>query len=287
LAAQDEQFPTPEAAVKALTDATLARDTNALYTIFGPESRALVSADAVQASNRFVLFVQRVSEKVNLNRQSDDKAALDIGNDAWPFPIPLVRRDGQWSFDTAAGREEILNRRIGMNELGAISVCRSYLEAQREYAGKERLGDGVLQYAQHLRSNPGKHDGLYWHADAGEEISPFGPLIAEAHGEGYRHDTKILAGARNPYHGYYFKILTCQGRHAAGGKYNYIINGRMIAGFALVAWPAQWDNSGIMTFIVNQQGKIYEKNLGPKTAKLAGAMTAFDPDPAWQSTREP
>ncbi|MGP8198973.1 MAG: DUF2950 domain-containing protein [Limisphaerales bacterium] len=287
LAAQEEQFPTPEAAVKALTAATLATDTNALYTIFGPESRALVSADAVQASNRFVLFVQRVSEKVNLNRESDDKVALDIGNDAWPFPIPLVRRDGQWSFDTAAGREEILNRRIGMNELGAIAVCRAYVEAQREYAGKDRLGDGVLQYAQHLRSDPGKHDGLYWHAGAGEEISPFGPLIAEARGEGYRHDSKIMTSARNPYHGYYFKILTRQGRHAAGGKYSYIINGRMLAGFALVAWPAQWDNSGIMTFIVNQQGKIYERNLGPKTAKLAGAMTAFDPDPAWQLTREP
>ncbi|MGD0815054.1 MAG: DUF2950 domain-containing protein [Verrucomicrobiota bacterium] len=286
-AAQAEQFPTPEAAVKALTAATLAKDTNALDTIFGPESRALVSADPVQASNRFALFVKRLSEIVNLNRESGDKIALDIGNDAWPFPIPLVRHDGHWSFDTAAGREEILNRRIGMNELGAIAVCRAYLEAQREYAGKDRLGDGVLQYAQYLRSNPGKHDGLYWRAGAGEEISPFGPLIAAAHGEGYRHDTKIMTSAQKPYHGYYFKILTRQGRHAAGGKYSYIINGRMIAGFALVAWPAQWDNSGIMTFIVNQQGKIFERNLGPKTAKIAGAMTAFDPDPAWQLTREP
>jgi len=283
-AAQEERFATPEEAVKALTAATGTKDTNALDAIFGPELRGLVSADAVQASNRFVIFARRISEKVNLARESDDRVILDIGNDAWPFPIPLVRRDGQWSFDTGAGREEILNRRIGMNELGTIRVCQAYVEAQREYAGQDRNGDGVLQYAQYLRSNPGKHDGLYWHAAEGDEVSPFGPLIAEARGEGYRHESKIMTGAQTPYHGYYFKILTRQGPHAAGGKYNYIINGRMIAGFALVAWPAQWGNSGVMTFIVNQQGKVYEKNLGLKTAKIAAAMTVFDPDSSWKLT---
>jgi hypothetical protein len=286
-AAQAERFATPEEAVKALTAATAARDTNALEAIFGPELRGLVSADAVQASNRFVIFAQRISEKVSLERKSDDRMTLNIGNDAWPFPIPLVRRDGQWSFDTEAGREEILNRRIGMNELGTIRVCHNYVEAQREYAAQSHDGDEVLQYAQHLRSTPGKHDGLYWHADEGDEVSPFGPLIAAAHGEGYRHESRIMTDARKPYHGYYFKILTQQGSHAAAGKYNYIINGRMIAGFALVAWPAQWGNSGIMTFIVNQEGRVYEKNLGPKTAKIAGAMTTYDPDPAWKPSREP
>ena len=283
-AAQEERFPTPEAAVQALTAAVGIKDTNALNTIFGPELRGLVSADPVQASNRFVIFAQRLSEKVALTRPSADKVVLDIGNDAWPFAIPLVRRDGQWSFDPAAGREEILNRRIGMNELGTMGVCQAYVEAQREYAGKDRKGDGVLQYAQYLRSNPGLHDGLYWHAAEGDEISPFGPLIAEARSEGYRKASKIMNGDQAPYHGYYFKILTRQGRNAPGGKYNYIINGRMIAGFALVAWPEQWGNSGVMTFIVSQQGKVHEKNLGPKTASLARAMTTFDPDPTWKLT---
>ncbi len=287
VAAQQERFATPEEAVKALTAATGTKDTNALDAIFGPELRGLVSADAVQASNRFVIFARRISEKVNLARESDDRVILDIGNDAWPFPIPLVRREGQWSFDTQAGREEILNRRIGMNELGTIRVCQAYVEAQREYAGKDRNGDGVLQYAQYLRSTPGRHDGLYWHAEEEDEASPFGPLIAEARGEGYRKESKIMTGDQRPYHGYYFKILTRQGPHAAGGRYNYVINGRMIAGFALVAWPAQWGNSGIMTFIVNQEGRVYEKNLGPKTAKAARAMTTYEPDPAWKLTREP
>jgi hypothetical protein len=287
LAAQEERFATPEEAVKALTAAARTKDTNALEAIFGPELRGLVSADAVQASNRFELFARRMSEKVTLAREAGDRVMLDIGNDGWPFPIPLVQRDGQWSFDTGAGREEILNRRIGMNELGAIRVCQAYVEAQREYAGKDRNGDGVLQYARYLRSNPGKHDGLYWHAAEGEEESPFGPLIAEACGEGYRKEAKIMTGDQKPYHGYYFKILTRQGPHAAGGKYNYIINGRMIAGFALAAWPAQWGNSGIMTFIVNQQGRVHEKNLGPKTATVARSMTTYEPDPSWKLTQEP
>jgi hypothetical protein len=287
LAVQEERFATPEEAVRALTAAVGTKDTNALDAIFGPELHSLVSADAVQASNRFAIFARRISEKVALARPSDDRVILEIGNDAWPFPVPLVRRDGQWSFDTEAGKEEILNRRIGMNELGTIRVCHAYVQAQHEYASEAHDGDEVLQYAQYLRSNPGKHDGLYWHAAEGDEVSPFGPLIAAARGEGYHKESKIMNGVQAPYHGYYFKILTRQGRHAPGEKYNYIINGRMIAGFALVAWPAQWGNSGVMTFIVNQQGGVYEKCLGPKTAKVAGAMTTYDPDPTWKLTREP
>ncbi len=276
--AAPEQFATPEDAVKALATAAQAKDHNALEAIFGPEVHGLMSADPVQASNRFDLFVRRVSQKTNLIKKSDDTMTLNIGYDAWPFPIPLVRHDGQWIFDTDAGREEILCRRIGANELGTISVCHAYVEAQREYASADRVGDGALQYAQSLRSTPGKHDGLYWHAAEGEEISPLGPLIAQAKGEGYQKTTKIMDGEQTPYHGYFFKVLKRQGKHAPGGKYSYIINGRMIAGFALIAWPAQWDNSGIMTFVVNQDGRIYEKNLGPKSAAIARAMTTFDPD---------
>ena len=157
--------------------------------------------------------------------------------------------------------------------------------AQREYASQDRLGDGVLAYAQFLRSTPGTHDGLFWPAKPGEELSPLGPLVAQARVEGYHRTAKMLNDEQAPYHGYYFKILTRQGKHAPGGKYDYIINGRMIAGFALVAWPAEWGNTGVMTFIVNQQGKVYQKNLGPKTAKIARAMTTYDPDDTWTPAR--
>ena len=191
-----------------------------------------------------------------MSTNSDSNLTLEIGADGWPFPIPLVKQGGQWFFDTAAGREEILNRRIGMDELGAIAVCRAYVDAQREYAGQDRMGDGVLAYAQFLRSTPGTHDGLFWPAKPDEELSPLGPLVAAARVEGYHRTAKMLNDEQAPYHGYYFKILTRQGKHAPGGKYDYIINGRMIAGFALVAWPAEWGNTGVMTFIVNQQGKI-------------------------------
>ena len=284
--ADEKFFPSPEAAVEALKTAIAAKDTNTLRGIFGPTAHGLVSADVVEAATERELFGRRLAEKANLVAESDTKDVLQLGNDAWPFPIPLLKQAGQWHFDTAAGREEILNRRIGANELGAIHVCRAYVEAQREFASKDRNGDGVLEYAEHLRSTEGKHDGLYWSTRTGDEISPLGPLVAQARVEGYRQQTKIFTEELAPYHGYYFKILTRQGKHAAGGKYDYIINGHMIAGFALVAWPAEWGNSGIMTFIVNQAGKISQKNLGPKTSALAKPMTIYDPDPTWTLTRE-
>jgi hypothetical protein len=242
----------------------------------------LISPDVVQATEEYKMFVQRLTEKTQLITNSDANVTLEIGADGWPFPIPLVKQDGQWFFDTAAGKEEILARRIGMNELGAINVCNAYVEAQREYAGQDRLGDGVLAYAQFLRSAPGTHDGLFWPTNQpGEELSPLGPLVAQARVEGYQRTAKMLNDELAPYHGYYFKILTRQGKHAPGGKYNYIINGRMIAGFALVAWPDEWGDTGVMTFIVNQQGKVFQKNLGPQTAKIARAITTYDPDDTW------
>ena len=205
---------------------------------------------------------------------------------AGPFPFRWCNRTGNGTSTSTAGKEEILNRRIGANELGAIQVCRAYVEAQREYASEDRNGDEVLEYAQHLRSTPGAHDGLYWSTRTGDELSPLGPLVAQARGEGYRHQNKILTEEQSPYHGYYFKILTRQGKHTPGGKYNYIINGHMIAGFALVAWPAEWGNTGVMTFIVNQEGKVYQKNLGPKTPSIAQAMTTYDPDKTWTLTAD-
>jgi len=281
LATGEEQFSSPQAAVDALKAAVEARDTNALHAIFGPDAHGIVSVDVVEAAEERQLFMDRVKEKVNLVAESDSKQVLQLGTDGWPFPIPLVKQDGQWHFDTDAGKEEILNRRIGANELGAIQVCEAYVQAQRDYASEDRNADEVLEYAQHLRSTPGTHDGLYWSTRTGDELSPLGPLVAQAHGEGYRKQTKILTDEQSPYHGYYFKILTRQGKHAPGGKYNYIINGHMIAGFALVAWPAEWGNTGVMTFIVNQRGKVYQKNLGPKTASIAAAMTTYDPDSTW------
>lgn len=286
LAAGEQRFATAEEAVNAVVAAAKAKDTNAMRSIFGPEGRGLASVDVVQAADAFDTFVQRLTEKAELVRESDSKMTLQLGADGWPFPIPLVKEDGRWFFDTAAGREEILNRRIGMNELGAIRVCRAYVDAQREYASEDRNADEVLCYAQRLRSTPGQHDGLYWHAEPGEELSPLGPLIAQARGEGYRRETKIMTDVQSPYRGYYYKILTKQGRHAPGGRYNYVINGHMIAGFALVAWPAQWGNTGIMTFIVNQRGKVFQKNLGPKSASVAKAMQEYDPDSTWTLTKD-
>jgi Protein of unknown function (DUF2950) len=282
--AQQEHFASPDAAVSALETAARQHDTNALHTLFGPAARDLISPDVVEATTDFQLFVQRLSQKTALVRQSDSRDILQLGQDGWPFPIPLVKHAGQWFFDTAAGKQEILNRRIGRDELGAIQVCEAYVAAQREYASEDRNGDQVLEYAQHLRSTPGQHDGLFWRRQPGEELSPLGPLVAQAHGEGYRREHRILTDTQSPYHGYFYKVLTRQGRHAPGGKYNYVINGHMLGGFALVAWPAQWGNTGVMTFIVNQQGKIYQKNLGPKTAARAGGMTTYDPDATWQPT---
>ncbi len=280
-AAGEQQFNSPDAALKALEAAAKVKDTNALRAIFGPAAHDLVSPDAVQRAAEFSRFVERLTEKTELVRESDSRMVLQLGADGWPFPIPLVNEQGQWHFDTVAGKEEILNRRVGMDEIGAIHVCRAYVEAQREYASKDRDGDEVLEYAQRLRSTPGTHDGLYWSLKTGDELSPLGPLVAAARVEGYRQKTKILTEEQSPYHGYYFKILTRQGRHAPGGKYDYITNGHMIGGFALVAWPAEWGNSGVMTFIVNQQGKVYQKNLGPRTSSLAVKMTTYDPDPTW------
>jgi len=276
-------FATPEAAVAALLSATAAADSNALRFVLGPAAEELQNPDRVQATNELKSFGSALRETNHLARVSDTFVILELGDDLWPFPIPLVKRNGGWSFDTDAGKDELLSRRIGRNELSALQVLREYVEAQREYASQDRDGDEVLEYAQRLVSSPGQQDGLYWPPDLDGSLSPLGPLIAFAQGEGYSPELRLDDETeRGPYHGYQFKILTRQGKHARGGKYNHVIHGNMIAGFALVAWPAEYGTSGIMTFVVNQQGRVFQKDLGPKTSRLAGRMDTYDPDPGWR-----
>ena len=275
-------FSTPEAAVNALATAANAKDRDALRSLFGLDADELVASDQVQRSNELADFTVAFDQTNHVVHESDTRCVLEVGPAHWPFPIPLVKEDGQWFFDTEAGKEELLNRRIGRNELSTLEVVRAYVDAQREYARRDRDGDQVLEYAQHLVSAPGAKDGLYWSPNLDGEISPLGPLVAEAQDEGYRLESKGQTVGRTPFHGYYFKILTRQGKSAPGGKYNYIINGNMIGGFALVAWPADYGESGIMTFIVNQQGRVYQKDLGEGTKKIAEKVIVYDPDATWR-----
>ncbi|MFI5295268.1 MAG: DUF2950 domain-containing protein [Thermodesulfovibrionales bacterium] len=281
VAASQALFSSPEDALKALVEAVSAKDKDALAQIFGPSAKDLRSGDEVQAATEFEEFAKHLAEKADLVKEGDSKVILQMGKENWPFPIPLVRKNEQWFFDTEAGREEILNRRIGEDEFTAILVCRSYVKAQREYALKDWDGNEVLAYAQKLRSDPGRKNGLFWRAKPGEEVSPFGELVARAWMEGYKKEKAAFREEPAPFHGYYFKILERQGKNAPGGKYNYVINGNMVGGFALVAFPSNWGKSGVMTFIVNQQGKVFQKNLGPDTMKIAREMKDYDPDNSW------
>ena len=275
-------FSSPEDALKSLTDAVKIKDKAALDQILGSSGEDLRSGDMVQDAAEFEELAKHLAEKTSLVKDGDSKVIMHIGNENWPFPIPIVKKDNQWLFDTKAGKEEILNRRIGENELTAILVSSAYVKAQREYAIKDWDGDGIVAYAQKLRSDPGKRNGLFWRNAQGEEVSPLGELLARAWHEGYRKEkTAFREEEPTPFHGYYFKILTRQGKNAPGGKYNYIINGNMVGGFALAAFPSNWGKSGVMTFIVNQQGKVYQKNLGPDTAKMAREMRSYDPNTAW------
>ncbi len=271
-----EQFATPEKAVSALVKGAKSQDQKKLLTVFGPNGKAVVSSgDPVADANARDNFVSAYEAKHGLELEGDGSQTLVIGNDDWPFPIPLINKGGKWQFDTAAGLDEILSRRIGRNELAAIQVCLAYVQAQNEYASLDPAGLGPHVYAQRIVSKPGKKDGLYW--PTGEEPpSPFGDLAAKASGEGYKAGQTPI-----PYHGYYYRILTRQGANAPGGAYDYLAQGKMIGGFALVAYPAQYGNSGIMTFIVNQDGTVFQKDLGPQTDKLARKIESFDPDQTW------
>ena len=285
-AASQKLFSTPEDALKALVEAVKMRDKDALDQLFGPSAKDLRSSDEVQAAAEFEEFTKHVAEKTSLVKENDGKVIIQIGNENWPFPIPLVKTNGQWFFDTEAGKEEILNRRIGEDELTAILVCHAYVKAQREYVLKDWDGDGILAYALKLRSDPGKKNGLFWRHEPGEAVSPLGELVAQARIEGYKKEKSVFKEKPVPFHGYYFKILTKQGEHAPGGKYNYVINGNMVGGFGLAAFPSNWGKSGIMTFIVNQQGKAFQKNLGPDTLKISQEMQSYDPDETWTPVKE-
>ena len=275
-----QSFKTPEEAVDALVSAAKAHDRKGVLTVLGAGAADIVSSgDEVADRSDRDRVLEAYDAKHQLVMEGADKAVLVLGNQDWPFPIPLVRKDGTWRFDTAAGREEILFRRVGRNELAAIQAILAYVDAQHEYAEKGVGGNGV--YAQRIVSRPGTKDGLYWPAQTGEDDSPLGEFAASAAAEGYRAGQQ-----RIPYHGYYYKVLTRQGSNAPGGALDYVVRGKMIGGFALVAYPAQYDNSGIMTFLVNHQGTIYEKDLGPQTAAIAGGMTAFNPDSTWQRVSE-
>lgn len=278
-AAPQETFATPDAAVDALMIALKADSDPAMVAIFGEEHKDLIVTSDRAASSATRAKILAAMQMLRVLREpSADRRVLVIGDEAWPMPIPIVRTGERWRFATEEGRGEIENRRIGGNERNALYVLRAYLDAQRAYAASDRDGDGVLQYAQKLTSAPGKHDGLFWPADAakGEEASPFGPLIAES--------SAYLKGhkAGEPFRGYVFRVLTRQGKSAPGGAYSYVINGRMIAGFAMVAYPAEFGKSGVMTFIVSHNGKIYEKNLGKDSAAIGARMTAFDPGAGWK-----
>jgi Protein of unknown function (DUF2950) len=285
VAADTEQqtFASPQQAVEALAAAVRAGATDQLLHLFGPQGDKLVrSGDPIADKEARERFMTAYAKANKIVMETGDKALLVIGGRAWPFPIPIVKQGGVWQFDTAAGEQEILDRRIGHNELSAIKVCRAYVDAQREYASQDRNGDGLLEYASRFRSSPGKRDGLYWPVGASEQMSPLGPLMVSAQAEGYGTQS-ASEHKREPYHGYYYRILTRQGKDAPGGAYDYMVRGHMLGGFALVAFPAKYGVLGVMTFIVNQDGVIYQKDLGPDTATIARRMTEFDTDKTWKT----
>jgi len=281
--AQQKSFSSAEEAVKAAIAAARSNNDKELLAIFGAQAKEILfSGDTVADKQRRAQFIAAYDEKNRLATKGED-TILIVGKQEWPFPIPVVKKGQSWVFDTEKGKEEILNRRIGENELNTIQVMLAIVDAEREYAIKDRNRDGLLEYAQKFISDPGKKNGLYWEAKQGEPQSPFGPIMVRARSEGYK---KQESGGPPPYHGYYYKILTAQGKDAPGGAYSYLVKGKMIGGFAVVAYPAQYDNSGVMTFIVNHEGKVFQKNLGPNTPSIAKSMKEYNPDKTWTEVKQ-
>ena len=273
-------FETPQKAVAALVTAAKKKDSEGLLRVLGSQTRQWISSgDAVQDRNGLERFVSAFDNKNRIELVGDNRAVLVIGNDEFPFPFPVIRKAKGWAFDPEQGKEELLNRRIGRNELNTIQVLLAVTDAQREYASVDQNGDGVLEYAMKLRSTPGKRDGLYWPTKEGAPLSPLGPLVADAVREGYG------PGKGGAYHGYRFKLLTRQGSSAPGGDQDYVVGGRMIGGFAVLAYPARYGNSGVMSFVVNHEGVTYDADLGPDTEAEAQAIDTFDPGPGWDKVK--
>ena len=280
-------FNSPDAAASALVEAMRAGDTDQIRQILGPDSDNLIwSGDPVADQQARQRFVAAYDKKHQIAINNDGSATLMVGDNDWPTPIPIVKSDQSptWSFNTAAGKDEIINRRIGHNELTVIQVCKAIVDAQQEYAHRDPDNDGIPEYARKFISDPGTKDGLYWETAEGEQPSPLGALVAEAEANGYSTQPPA-EGEPHPFHGYLYRIITAQGPNAPGGAMDYVINGKLIGGFAVVAWPADYGNSGIMTFIVNYSGDVYQSDLGPDTDKIARAMTAYDPGPDWKKAQ--
>ncbi len=282
--AKQKTYATPEEAVKELIASVKSGDTKAMLAVLGAGSKDIVqSGDAVADKAGRERFVKSYEEANQLEKSGDSKVVLSTGKDQWPFPIPIVKDAAGWRFDTKAGKEEVINRRIGRNELYMIQSIKAYVDAQREYYLRNPQQDKLSHYAQRFMSAQGRKDGLYFPTKAGEQASPLGPLFESAKTEGY---TKGEGGKPSPYHGYHFRILKSQGPDAPGGAYNYVAQGKMIGGHALIAWPATYGNSGVMTFMINHDGVVYEKDLGPDTAAAVQKITKFNPDKTWQRVKE-
>jgi Protein of unknown function (DUF2950) len=279
-AADQKTFATPAEAVQALVKASEDENQEEMLAVLGDDGKDLVfSGDAVQDKVGMQSFVRAYKTKHAIVTKDANTRILQVGASDWPMPIPLVNDGGKWKFDTAAGKEELLYRRIGHNELGAIAACRGFIDAEKDYAavGHDGLPTGI--YAQKLMSDPGKQNGLYWESKEREPTSPAGPFLAKAAGEGYGASTTNEES--QPYHGYFYRILLGQGTAAKGGAKSYLSDGKLTGGVALVAYPAQYKVSGVMTFLINQHGVVYQKDLGEKTSEIAGAMTEYNPDSTW------
>jgi len=272
-------FTTAEQAAKALADAYRSADRKALVEILGPKGDRLVSSgDPVIDRYERDWFVSLYEEGQEIFPQSGSRAVLQLGKDEYPYPIPIVKAGKKWRFDPSEGHEDLLSRRISKAELSALDLMVAYVGAQREYYGQDHDGDGIFEYARKFRSSPGRHDGLYWEPKSGEAPSPVGGLVEAFLKEGYR-PTK--GGDLAVYRGYFYKALTGQGAHASGGARDYVVNGKMTGGFAMVAFPVRYRVSGVLTFLVNQEAVVYQRDLGPKTVKLGKEMVIFDPDGTW------
>ena len=275
-----ETFPSPEAGASALIAALQANDDAALHATLGPRGVDLIELrPQSEGDKRHERFLAAYAASHKLVPQGDARVVLEVGEDSWPFPIPLVKTASGWRFDPQLGEKEVLARRIGRNELAAIQVCLAIGDAQHEYASAERDNDKVLKYAARFMSTPGRHDGLYWESPQGEPLSPLGPFVAAA---GVDSGAASTAAERGPYYGYFYRILTRQGKNAKGGAYSYLAHGRMIGGFAVLAYPERYGYSGVKTFMVSQDGEVFEKDLGANTRALARKIQAFDPDASWK-----